>query len=73
MTSSDETAEERLRSSRLRAEQHFSEVRRALHREVGWKPDLKVWAWPLIAFAGGVVLAGAARLRRRLSAPADDD
>lgn len=58
-------ARAKLEASRRRLEARFTEARDTLEREVGWAPRTGVWVVPLVAFAGGLALAGLLRHARR--------
>lgn len=57
---------ERLDDRRREAERRLDDVREALRREVGWRPE-KPWIVPLVGFACGLALAVGVRLKRRSS------
>lgn len=71
MSSRETAAHERLTARRREAESRLADLRRAIDRELGaWAPKKALWVLPLVAFAGGVVLALMARRGQRSAAEA---
>jgi hypothetical protein len=55
----------RVAESRRRVEERISDLRNALHSDVGWIPHSGAWVVPVLGFAVGFGLAMSAFRRRR--------
>ncbi len=58
-------ATELLAKRRQELETRFTDLRRAVDREIGWAPKAKTWALPAMAFASGLAAAAWIVARRR--------
>jgi hypothetical protein len=58
-------ADPRVTESRRRVEDRISDLRNALHSDVGWVPRSGAWVVPVLGFAVGFGLAISAFRRRR--------